>query len=118
MPALPPEGQTAKEFGESMLTNQVAARLPADPLRTSDPKPRLCRWEASAYLQEKFGISVAPATLARLASVGGGPKFQKQNKAVLYPRDELHAWAVKRLGPLISSTSERSDVLTEHAEPE
>lgn len=71
----------------------------------SELKPRLRRWEASAYLIAKYGIAAAPATLARLASVGGGPRFQKQNAYPLYPIDELDTWAEERLGPLVSSTS-------------
>lgn len=40
-------------------------------------KPRLRREHASEYLDVVFGITVAPATLAKLACVGGGPRFHK-----------------------------------------
>ncbi len=76
----------------------------------AEVKPRLRRWEASVYLRDKFGIAAAPATLARLASVGGGPKFQKQNAYPLYPTDELDSWAEEQLGPLLSSTSDASGI--------
>lgn len=69
-------------------------------------KPRLRRWEASEYLGLVHGLTVATATLAKLASVGGGPSFQKNGRFPLYPTTELDRWAGERLGRLVSSTSE------------
>lgn len=63
-------------------------------------KPRPRRWEASEYLQLVHGITVAPATLAKLASIGGGPSFHKALRTPLYPRAELDRWAQERLGKL------------------
>lgn len=65
----------------------------------------LRRGLASAYLQECYGIQLAPATLAKLASVGGGPKFLKDGKFPLYPTDHLDEFAAARLGPLRANTS-------------
>lgn len=70
-------------------------------------KPRLRRWEAAEYLERVHGITIAVATLAKLASVGGGPAYHKSNRTPLYPRDELDRWAAERLGNLITSTSEQ-----------
>lgn len=70
-------------------------------------KPRLRRELASEYLELKFGIVVAKATLAKYASVGGGPEFQHINRTPLYPCEALDAWALKKLGPLVSSTSQK-----------
>ena len=64
--------------------------------------------EASAYLAETHGIPISPRTLDKLRSVGGGPAFQKFNRAVLYHRDALDAWASEKLGQPIRSTSECS----------
>lgn len=69
-------------------------------------KPRLNRLEASEYLAEAHGLTVASSSLAKLASTGGGPKFQKFNNSPMYPRDQLDAWAIEKLGPLVASTSE------------
>lgn len=70
-------------------------------------KPRLRRWEASEYLELVHGLTVATATLAKLASVGGGPRFQKgTGRTPFYPKDELDAWAAERLGKLVRSTSD------------
>jgi hypothetical protein len=51
-------------------------------------------------------LPVAPATLNKLRSIGGCPAFQKFNRTVLYHRDALDAWALRKLGEPISSTSE------------
>lgn len=69
-------------------------------------KPRLRRDEASSYLEIAHGIILSPATLATMATRGGGPGFQKMNRTPLYPREALDAWAIEKLGPLRMSTSE------------
>ena len=68
------------------------------PLPSHLAKPRLRRWEASEYLKLTFGIEIAPATLAKLASVGGGPSFDRMNRTPLYPVGKLDAWAAEKLG--------------------
>ncbi len=68
-------------------------------------KPRLRRWEASQYLLLVYGITIAPSTLAKYATVGGGPCFNRARRVPLYPITELDAWAMARLGDLVGSTS-------------
>lgn len=68
---------------------------------------RLRRTEAAAYLQTRHGLTCAPATLAKLACHGGGPKFRKPGaRTVLYDRDELDRWAAEKLGRPLASTSD------------
>jgi hypothetical protein len=69
-------------------------------------KPRLRRWEASEYMAFAHGLTIAPATLAKLASIGGGPGFHRVGRIPLYPRDELDRWATEKLGRMLMSTSE------------
>lgn len=69
-------------------------------------KPRLRRKAASEYLDLVYGINAAPATLAKWATVGGGPGFQKCGRIPLYPREELDRWAGNRLGSVVFSTSD------------
>jgi hypothetical protein len=71
---------------------------------------RLRRSEASAYLREKYGINRKPNTLAKLAVIGGGPRFQLANRVPLYPEPELDRWAESILSPLMSSTSDSGRV--------
>jgi hypothetical protein len=69
---------------------------------------RLRRVEASAYLKEAWGLSYAPRTLAKLASVGGSPPMEYAGRIPLYPvEDGLDAWALAKLEPRVNSTSER-----------
>ncbi len=71
--------------------------------------PRLTRNGASAYLMERHGISRTPGTLAKLAVIGGGPKFRKiGSRQVLYDVTELDAWAASVLSEPLGSTSERA----------
>ncbi len=59
-----------------------------------DP-PRLSRVDASEYLKQRHGISRTSGTLAKLAVIGGGPKFRRSVGArpVVYDVAELDAWA-------------------------
>jgi hypothetical protein len=61
---------------------------------------------ASEYLFKEHGVSLSPATLAKLAVIGGGPSFRKDGPFPLYERAGLDTFATVRLGPLRASTSE------------
>lgn len=69
-------------------------------------KKNLRREEASEYLRQTYGIRCAPATLAKLVTTGGGPRYFKANRSPLYPTDELDVWAQQKLGPLRSSSAD------------
>jgi hypothetical protein len=75
---------------------------------TSTSSRYLRRREASAYLREQHGVIRAPATLAKLAVTGGGPKFRHVGKIPIYPIEELDAFAAAITSPLRASTSDRS----------
>lgn len=68
---------------------------------------RMRRQQSSDYLREEHGISLSPATLAKLAVIGGGPPFRKDGRFPLHERSDLDAYAAKRLGPLRTSTSDQ-----------
>lgn len=61
---------------------------------------------AARYLLEVHGVRRAPATLAKLACVGGGPKFRKDGRWPLYSQQALDEWATGHLSPEVASTSE------------
>jgi hypothetical protein len=69
---------------------------------------RYRRVEASHYLRQNWGIERAPSTLAKLACIGGGPRFETAGRIPLYPEPELDEWARSILSPLKSSTSDIS----------
>jgi len=68
----------------------------------------LRRAAAAEYIQRVYGFGCSKRTLAKLACVGGGPRFRMAGRVPLYPRDELDRWAQAKIGPLIKSTSEIS----------
>ena len=61
--------------------------------------------EAVEYLLEVHGVTIATATLSKFRSVGGGPKFQRFGRSILYQRVALDAWAIAKLGEPRRSTS-------------
>jgi hypothetical protein len=79
-----------------------------------DQPRRYRRAAASEYLARHWGINRAPRTLAKLAVVGGGPRFQLAGRIPLYPEPELDAWVRSILGPLKTSTSDSGDALAAH----
>lgn len=74
--------------------------------KRSEGERKYRRAEASEYLKTEHDLDYTPGTLAKLATVGGGPAFFAGPRFPLYPKSELDKWAWQKLGPLVSSTSE------------
>jgi len=55
----------------------------------------LRRKAAGEYLKNKYGFG-SEKTLAKMASVGGGPEFRKGFGAALYEPAKLDEWALIR----------------------
>ncbi len=72
------------------------------PRVTANDVPRqamyMRRDAASQYLAGVWGIQRKPATLAKLACVGGGPSFVKAGRFPLYRPADLDAWARDLIG--------------------
>jgi hypothetical protein len=67
--------------------------------------PRFRRRAAAQFLSD-HGYPTAPATLAKYACTGGGPKFFSWGRIPLYEAQELLAWAEGRLAAARRTTSE------------
>ena len=65
----------------------------------------LSRKEAAEFLSS-HGYRTAPATLAKLACLGGGPVFRSWGRKPLYLAADLIAWAEARTSGPRRSTSE------------
>jgi len=77
---------------------------------------RLDRKEAASFLTS-HGYRTAPATLAKLACIGGGPAFESFGRRPLYRETELLAWAKARSTGLRRSTSDPGARTGQGAEP-
>jgi hypothetical protein len=66
---------------------------------------RLGRKEAAQFLTDR-GYRTAPATLAKLACIGGGPAFESFGRRPLYREADLLAWAQARTTGPRRSTSD------------
>lgn len=62
------------------------------------------RNEAAEYLRQRYGTG-SPATLAKLACIGGGPVFRKMGRFPVYRAEDLDAWAQSKLSDPVESTS-------------
>ena len=62
--------------------------------------------KATALALTGAGFPLAAATLATLATRGGGPPFRRFGSRALYRADEGLDWANSRLSKAVSSTSE------------
>ncbi|MEQ8441478.1 MAG: DNA-binding protein [Alphaproteobacteria bacterium] len=65
----------------------------------------LRRKEAAEFLADS-GYPVAEATLAKFASVGGGPRFRRFGRFPIYEKTDLLTWAEERAGKKVNSTAE------------
>jgi hypothetical protein len=74
-------------------------------LETATRKRSLTRREASEYLIANW-FPVSRNTLAKLATIGGGPIFSKAGRVPLYAEEDLDQYAREKIGPRVSSTSE------------
>ncbi len=62
---------------------------------------------SAAFLWDECGVRIAPKTLQKLRSVGGGPNFYKgYGGRVFYEPASLCAWAAATRSPTVASTSE------------
>jgi hypothetical protein len=64
------------------------------------------RSAAAQYIREEWGVPCAPRTLAKLATIGGGPEMQKLGRIPLYTPQSLDEWVQSRLSRPVHSTSE------------
>jgi hypothetical protein len=70
------------------------------------PPPRFRRRsEAAEYISDKY-FPCRPKTLAKLAVIGGGPKFRKAGRFPIYEDSNLDEWALGKISELVGSTSE------------
>jgi hypothetical protein len=69
------------------------------------PDAKLGRKETAEALSQ-FGYPIAEATLASMASRGGGPLFSKFGSRVVYRWSDALSWAETRLSRPVSTTSE------------
>ena len=76
-----------------------------DPSGEIDPAARLTRAQAADALS-RHGYKMAPATLATLATRGGGPPFARFGAHVQYVWADALAWAQRRTSKTVHSTSE------------
>jgi hypothetical protein len=81
--------------------------LPVDihrEVRLTDER-KFGRKDAAHFLTEQ-GYKTAPATLAKLACIGGGPLFESFGRRPLYREADLLAWAASRTTGPRRSTSD------------
>jgi hypothetical protein len=97
----------AKALSRVIDIDRPSSPTEDDIMSTSTNWPEwLSRREASAYLREQHGIKLGEAALANYAVDGGGPPYHKDGgRRVAYRRDDLDAWAPKRMRR-VTSTSE------------
>jgi hypothetical protein len=75
--------------------------------KDSNSERMLRRAEAAKYVVDTYNVPCSPKTLAKLACVSSeGPPFRLAGRFPLYPVSGLDAWAQKKIGPLVRSTSE------------
>lgn len=69
----------------------------------------LRRADAARYLQERYG-SYTNDTLAKLACIGGGPRFVKMGAFPLYRPEWLDEWVASRMSKPVAHNAELVDV--------
>ena len=70
----------------------------------------LRRTDAARYVENSHGVPCAPRTLAKLATLGGGPQIHYFGKTPLYRPSDLDAWVAERISGPVASTAERKTI--------
>ncbi len=73
-----------------------------------NPKQYQTRREIAQYLTD-LGFPVAPATLAKYATLGGGPVMRKFGRRALYDPVTSLEWAQSKLSSPRRSTSDKGE---------
>jgi hypothetical protein len=71
--------------------------------RTGTSPRYMRRPVVSRYLHDVWGIKRAPSTLAKLACLGGGPRFVKAGRTPLYSPADVDDWARSQIGETIEA---------------
>jgi hypothetical protein len=72
-----------------------------------DIQSNLLRRDAAAqYIRDQFSIPCSARTLAKFASIGGGPAYRYSGRFPIYDVADLTAWAKQKIGPRVSSATE------------
>jgi hypothetical protein len=82
----------------TLSTNPTSDGSTGVPGRAEKMARYMRRDAASRYLLVEWGIQRASTTLAKLACIGGGPRFVKANRIPLYRPEDLDAWARELIG--------------------
>lgn len=97
--------------GNSPIMALACRRCPAfsrDIDMSVETDRRLTRREAADFLTGR-GYRVAPATLAKYATVGGGPIFESFGRRPIYKPADLLAWVTsKSTGPRRSTSDKQA----------
>lgn len=64
--------------------------------------------KTAALMLSAVGLQTSPATLATLASRGGGPPYRRYGRRVVYVWSDLLAWANARVSTVRCNTSQSS----------
>lgn len=70
-----------------------------------DNRKFLSRLEAAEFINS-LGLKISPKTLAKFASIGGGPEMRVFGRRVFYEPERLLEWVNSRLSPGRRSTSD------------
>ena len=89
------------------MTDEPVARLLRECGHLNASASRLLTQDAtSAFLETECGIKVAPSTLKKWRSVGGGPPFYRARGKVFYDPEGTKAWGLAQRSRIVRSTSE------------
>jgi hypothetical protein len=78
-----------------------------DTLAAEKQKTFMRRVPASTYLKETYGFG-GISSLAKGVVTGDTPRYVKAGRLVLYTKEWLDEWALSKIGPPQSSSSEDS----------
>ncbi len=83
-----------------MLANAVSEQTAPKASKLLSPQ------DVPAFLETECGVRLAPSTLRKMRSVGGGPPFYRARRKIFYDPEGTRQWGLAQRSPVVHSTSE------------
>lgn len=93
------------------FTNEFEAPELLQQIPAAESEQLLSRADAAAYVQSRWGAKCSRSFLAKMACLGGGPRFVKIGRSAVYSRPDLDAWCRSRMSAPASKASSEQEAI-------
>ncbi|GGH24534.1 hypothetical protein GCM10007036_31000 [Alsobacter metallidurans] len=94
------------QFNKDLMARELLQQPPAH-----NTEQLLSRADAATYVHSRWGAKCSRSFLAKMACLGGGPRFVKIGRSAVYSRPDLDAWCRSRMSAPASKASSEQEAI-------